>query len=171
MFESLVPLVKDKIDILMISETKLDDTFPFSQFTIEGYSQQFRLDRNCHGGGIIIYVRGHLTCKKINSYSLPGNVKEIFDFVNLIKKLTCYKNPKNPSSIDVMLTNRTCSFQHSTTIETGLSDYHKMTITVLNNYCKKQDPLVINYRDYKNFNEGVFREDLRRKLEVFDVDC
>ena len=64
---------------------------------------------------------------------------EIYDFVNLIKKPTCYKNPKNPSSIDVMLTNRKCSFQHSTTIETGLSDYHKMTITVLNNYCSKQE--------------------------------
>ena len=64
-FESLVSLVKDKIGILMISETKLGDTFLFSQFTIEGYSQQFRLDRNCHGGGIIMYVRDHLPFEKI----------------------------------------------------------------------------------------------------------
>ena len=48
-FEPLLSLVKDKIDIFMIPETKLDDTFPFNQFSIEGYSQQFRLDRNRHG--------------------------------------------------------------------------------------------------------------------------
>ena len=76
MFESLVSLVKDKIDIIMISETKLDDTFPFSRFTIEGYFQQFRLDRICHGGGIIIYV-------KIDLYSRPGNVEGMFIEITL----------------------------------------------------------------------------------------
>ena len=51
---------------------------------------------------------------------------EIYDLDNLIKKPTCYKNPKNPSSIDVMLTNMKSSFQNSMTIvnsiESGLSD-------------------------------------------------
>ena len=55
-FEPLLSLVKDKIDIFMISETKLDDTFPFNQFSIEGYSQQFRRDRNKHGEGIRIFI-------------------------------------------------------------------------------------------------------------------
>ena len=82
-FEPVVSLVKDKIDILMVSETKLDDTFPFSQFAIEGYSQQFRPDRNCHGGGIIIYVRDHIPCKKINSHSVPGNVECMFIEITL----------------------------------------------------------------------------------------
>ena len=35
---------------------------------------------------------------------------ELYDLENLIKKPTCYKNPRNPSSIDVMLTNRKGSF-------------------------------------------------------------
>ena len=234
-FEPLVSLVKDKVDILMISETKLDDTFPFAQFTIDGFSQQFRLDRNCHGGGIIIFVRDNIPCKKITC-SLPENVEGIFlditlgnkkwllfggynpkkesisnflshvskeidknlsshenfliigdfnspvsernmkefcetyELDNLIKKPTCYKNPKNPSSIDVMLTNKKSSFQNSTTIETGLSDWHKMTVTVLKTSYKKQDPLTINYRNYNRFNEETFRDDLRRQLEVFDTE-
>ena len=50
-FEALVSLVKDKLDIIMISETKIDESFPESQFTIEGYSKPFRRDRNCNGGG------------------------------------------------------------------------------------------------------------------------
>ena len=53
---------------------------------------------------------------------------DIYNLYNLIKEPTCYKNPDNPSSIDVMLTNRKNSFQNSTTIETGISDCHKMTL-------------------------------------------
>ena len=41
----------------MISETKIDHSFPLTQFLIEGYSQPFRLDRSKHGGGIMLYVR------------------------------------------------------------------------------------------------------------------
>ena len=37
-FESLVRFVGNSLDILMVSETKIDDTFPESQFLIEGYS-------------------------------------------------------------------------------------------------------------------------------------
>ena len=92
------------------------------------------------------------------------------DKVALIKKPPCYKNPENPSSIDVMLANKKVSCQNSIIIETGFSDFHKMTVTVLNNYCKKQDSLNINYRDYNKFNDEAFREDLRRQLEIIDVD-
>ena len=36
--------VKDNIDILMVSETKLDSSFPQTQFRIEGYAPPFRED-------------------------------------------------------------------------------------------------------------------------------
>ena len=42
-FEQLVYGVKGKVDALMITETKLDDSFPTMQFNIEGY-YTFRLD-------------------------------------------------------------------------------------------------------------------------------
>ena len=45
-FEFLISLIKDNIDILMISETKLDQSFPTNQFMINGFSAPFRLDRN-----------------------------------------------------------------------------------------------------------------------------
>ena len=51
---------------------------------------------------------------------------EVYNLQNLIKDPTCFKNPVNPCSIDVMLTNRKSSFQNTTTFETGLSDYRKM---------------------------------------------
>ena len=45
----LADLVVGKIDILLISETKLDDSFPTSQFYIPGFGSPFRLDRSMHG--------------------------------------------------------------------------------------------------------------------------
>ena len=44
-------------DILIITETKLDGTYPVSQFHIDGYSMLYRLGRNRNGGGVIIYAR------------------------------------------------------------------------------------------------------------------
>ena len=56
-FEQLKTVICGNIDILVVVETKLDDTFPDSQFFIEGYSTPFRLDRNRNRGGVLIYVR------------------------------------------------------------------------------------------------------------------
>ena len=67
-FDSLAFLVKDKVDIIMISETKIDDSFPQNQFLMEGYSVPFRLDRNSVGGGIMIYIRDDIPCKELKSY-------------------------------------------------------------------------------------------------------
>ena len=66
---------------------------------------------------------------------------------NLVKGATCYKNPEKPSCSDLILTNRRRRFHGNHIIETGLSDFHKMTVTVMKMYFKKQGPRVIQYRD------------------------
>ena len=40
-FESLVRFVGNNLDILMALETKIDDTFPASQFLVIGFSKPF----------------------------------------------------------------------------------------------------------------------------------
>ena len=45
------------LDILLISETKLDDSFPSAQFLLDGFSKPYRLDRCSNGGGILLYIR------------------------------------------------------------------------------------------------------------------
>ena len=50
---------------------------------------------------------------------------EMYNLENLIKEPTCFKSDENPSSIDIILTNKKASFQNTTTVETGLSDFHK----------------------------------------------
>ena len=79
---------------------------------------------------------------------------------NLIKKPTCFKNPENPKTIDLILTNRPRSFCNSDTLETGLSDFLQLTVTVLKTFFKKQSPKVISYRNYKKFSDDLFRNDL-----------
>ena len=76
---------------------------------------------------------------------------ETYNLGNLIKEPTCYKNASNSSSIDVMLTNKENSFHNSMALETGLNDYHKMTINILKTLFKKKEPVKIKYRSYKNW--------------------
>ena len=44
------------IDVLLASETKIDDSFPSGNFLIDGFSTPYRLDRNSNGGGLMLFV-------------------------------------------------------------------------------------------------------------------
>ena len=61
-FELLAEVIKGNLDILVITETKLDHTFPEKQFLIPGYKKPFGADRNRNGGGVMIYVRKDIPC-------------------------------------------------------------------------------------------------------------
>ena len=50
------------------------------------------------------------------------------------------------------------------TLETGLSDFHKMTLTVMKVFYKKQKPNIITYRSYKNFSNEVFMVDFQNTI-------
>ena len=49
-FNQLKELVLKHVDILVVRETELDETFPGSQFHMDGFSLPYSLDRNCNGG-------------------------------------------------------------------------------------------------------------------------
>ena len=95
---------------------------------------------------------------------------QLYNLRNLIREPTCFKNPLHPSLIDLILTNKPNCFQHSQNIEIGLSDYHKLTVTVLKIFFQKQAPRCIKYRDYKNFNKCLFHTELSRKLNAMDTN-
>ena len=65
---------------------------------------------------------------------------ESYNLIDLIKQPTCFKNPEKPSCIDLILTNRPKSFQSTCVIETGLSDFHRMTVSVLKMHFRKLPP-------------------------------
>ena len=59
----------------MISETKLDESLPTSQFFMNGFSSPHHLDRNCNGGGILLYVREDIQSKFL---SIAGYFTDAF---------------------------------------------------------------------------------------------
>ena len=89
---------------------------------------------------------------------------DLYGMESLIRIPTCYKIPANPTCIDLMLTNSNRSFQNSSTLETGLSDFHKMVVTVLKIYFQKREAKVINYRDYRNFSNEEFRQQVLKDI-------
>ena len=89
---------------------------------------------------------------------------EVYNIKSLIKQPTCYKNPIKPSCIDLMLTNFPRMFQSTCVIETGLSDFHLMTVTVLRKTFKKVRPRIINYRSFKHFSNEAFRVSFKNNL-------
>ena len=52
-FDQVKEVILKNVDILVITETKLDDTFPLGQFYVDGFTMPYRLDRNRNGGGVI----------------------------------------------------------------------------------------------------------------------
>ena len=229
-FDALKDIVSQNIDIVMVAETKIDDSFPKEQFFMEGYSYPLRLDRDGNGGGLLVYVRSDIPSTELKSFKFDSDVEcvcfeinlrgkkwaifsiyqppsqseahcfenlgkgidhysqkfenflllgdfntvetdqHVHNFLNgyavktLVKEPTCFKS-ENPRCIDLILTNRYRTFQNTTTVETGLSDFHKMVLTVLKTTYQKAGPTVVNYRDYKNFSEQTFKQDLREELE------
>ena len=93
-----------------------------------------------------------------------NNFMDLYDLQNLIKENTCFKSVENPSCVDLFLTNCSRTFQSTFVTSTGISDRHKMIITVLKTTFKKARPKEIVYRSYKNFDNYVFRKDLRHSL-------
>ena len=73
---------------------------------------------------------------------------------NLINVPTYYINFDNPTSNDLILTNHPSYFQCSTVFETGLSDFHLLTITEFKTSFQKQEPTIIKYGDYKNVDNS-----------------
>ena len=66
-FDQLTEMVKGFVDIFLISESKLDDSFPEGQFIIDGYHAPFRFDRHGNGGGLLLYVREDIPAKVLHS--------------------------------------------------------------------------------------------------------
>ena len=89
---------------------------------------------------------------------------ELSEVKGIINQSTCCKNPTNPSCIDLFLTNSINSFQKSTVVETGLSDFHRLIVSVIKSYSPKRTPDIVPYRKYTNFDMDKFIEEISFNL-------
>ena len=84
-FGLLFSLVSNNIDVLLISETKIDNTFPVSQFCVPGYSMPFRLDRTRNGGVIMLYFKKHIPRIMLNKFTFEKEIEAFATEINLRK--------------------------------------------------------------------------------------
>ena len=93
-----------------------------------------------------------------------GTFLDQHELKNLNKEPTCYKNSENPSCIHFILTHNRKSFFKTSTLFTGLSDFHKFVLFVFKtNFCRSK-PKEVLYRNFKNFEEESFNQELKNSL-------
>ena len=91
-FDSLVELVKENVDILLISETKTDSSFPTAQFLINRFTT-YRRDRNRNGGGMLLYIREYIPSNLLHTDDI---IEGFYIEISIRKKkwlLGCSYNP------------------------------------------------------------------------------
>ena len=115
-----------------------------------------------------ILLAGDLNIEVIKTGSVSSNhlsdVKDVFNLTNLVKKPTCFKS-QDGTLIDLMLTNRPRSFK-AQNFEIGLSDCHKLVVSILRASFRKFPRKIITYRDQKRFNQDhIFQDSDNRLLQ------
>ena len=74
-FDQLKELILKHVDVLVVCEIKLHETFPSSQFHMDGFSLPYRLDRNRNGGGVMIFVKEDIPSKFLTKHNFPSDVE------------------------------------------------------------------------------------------------
>jgi hypothetical protein len=78
-FVEIEELLNEKtVDLLFISETKIDSSFTNSIFEVSGYKLE-RHDRDIHGGGLAVFIRRDIPTRRKKDYKdqiVPLNQKE-----------------------------------------------------------------------------------------------
>ena len=90
-------MIKGKIDIGLISETKIDESLANQQFKINGY-KTIRRYRDGFGGGFIFYIKEQIPSKVLTLESIPRDIEVILlDFTVKNRKWLCIGLCKPPS--------------------------------------------------------------------------
>ena len=93
--EALTYIIDNNTDLLLISETKLDDSFPTTQFQMEGFIVPYRYDRNGKGGVLLLYIREDIQYKLLISKS-KCNIETLSVAVNLRNRKWFLNSSYNP---------------------------------------------------------------------------
>ena len=91
------------LDILLISETKIDKSFPMIQFLLGAFFRPYIIDHCANGGGILLYIKEEIFSCLLAEYKISDNTKCFFIDVNIRIKiwLLCYSY--KPTKINMSL--------------------------------------------------------------------
>ena len=63
----LLNQIKGNLNVLRVSETKINDSFPNGNSLIDGFSTPYRLDRNSNGGGLMLFAREDISSNLVET--------------------------------------------------------------------------------------------------------
>ena len=115
------------------------------------------------GKALDTYSKKYENTLLISDFNVEQNEANMKVFWNqyklksLNKDPTCFKNVNKLSCIDLLLTNNSKCFENCLTLETGLSDFHKLIATIMKTKQVRLPPKIVNYRHYKNFDTEVLK--------------
>ena len=89
---------------------------------------------------------------------------DTYDLWSFITEPKCYKDPRNPTCIDLILTKDPRSFHILAYLRQVRWTFTKMTVTVMKAFFKKFQSRIIHYREYRDFQNYAFREELLSNL-------
>ena len=84
--DNLRDLVKTNLDVLTISETKIDSSFPIKQFFLDGSKKPYRLDVSERSGGLLVYINENIPSRKLTKMKIPSDIQLIPVEINLKKQ-------------------------------------------------------------------------------------
>ena len=100
----LEQLTNKFVDVLVIAETKLDESFPTNQFLMESFKTPYRLDINSRSGGLLVYVNLNIPSRILKpKHTFPKNIQAITVELNLKKQkwliVSIYRPPSQDAQI------------------------------------------------------------------------
>ena len=100
-FEQWKDLFMQYFDILVLSKTKLDGTFPTAQFLGNDFSEPYRLNRNRNGEGVMIYIRDDIPSKLLDKHVFPYDIEGLFVELDSEKCKWLFGTYHPPSQTDI----------------------------------------------------------------------
>ena len=91
-----VDSLSDKVDqlkllimnIVDVTKTKLDETFPSPRFLIDEFLRSFRVNTTQKRSDILIVVKNDITCKLSTKHNFSHNIKSLFIELSF-RKIKC----------------------------------------------------------------------------------
>lgn len=85
-FDNQQNIFKSNVNILIVEETKIVQSFPMAQFLIEAFPKPLKLDVSDRTGGLLVYLRSYIPSHQLIKFQASSTIQAILFEINLRKE-------------------------------------------------------------------------------------
>ena len=166
-FHNFFDMIDQNIDIICLAETKLDNSFPASNFRMPGYTSPFRLDINSRSGGLLVYIKETIPSKELKQFIIPKDLQILPIEINLRKSkwliIPTYRPPSTPENYFLDHMNKVIEYySHKYENILTLGDYNMETS------CNTMKQFMIGHNFHSLYREPTcFKSKQGRCIDLF----